>query len=62
MEKRVDYEKRSRIEALNKRFKGAFGHSLSSKLPDTRHTETLIKLNILNKQAMLGSAKYERIT
>jgi hypothetical protein len=58
----IGYHQRSRIEALNQRFKRAFGHCLSSKLAETRRCEAFIKLNILNKQITLGKAEYERVT
>jgi ribosomal protein L34E len=60
--KHFDYHKRSRIEALNHRFKRAFGNSLVAKLAETRNVEVVIKASILNKQSTLPRAKYERIT
>lgn len=59
--RQVGYHQRSHIEAVNHRFKRAFGYSLSSKSTDTRKVEVNIKLSILNKQTTLGRASYVRV-
>jgi len=60
--KRTGYHKRSHIEAVNQRYKSAFGHTLSSKDAEARDVEITIKLNILNLQASLGVAVYKHVT
>lgn len=53
------YHSRSHIEAVNHRFKRAFGFTLNAKLDETRTTEVIIKLNILNRHMALGGAIFE---
>lgn len=55
----IGYHKRSHIEAINHRFKRAFGFTFNAKLDETRNTEVIIKLNILNRQMALGGAIFE---
>lgn len=55
----IGYHRRSHIEAVNHRFKRAFGFTLNAKLDETRTTEVIIKLNILNRQMALGGAIFE---
>lgn len=56
------YHKRSHIETVNHRFKRAFGFTLNAKLHETRTTEVIIKLNILNQQIALGGAIFEMVS
>lgn len=60
--KQNGYHKRSLIEAVNHRFKKAFGFSLTSKTEASRETEVMIKLNIINKQRSLGEASFASVT